>query len=88
MATQAEPLTVSEAQRAIYIDFEGTAVDPPSLLGVAWFDGDKVRFVQYVVEEGLWPAAEAKSPDYGGDCQAVLTGFVRSSIPWAVKASG
>ena len=45
MATKAEPLTVSEAQRAIYIDFEGTAVDPPSLLGVAWFDGNKVRFV-------------------------------------------
>jgi len=69
VATKTEPLTVSEAQRAIYIDFEGTAVDPPSLLGVAWFDDDKVRFVQYVVEEDLWPAAEAKSPDYGGDCR-------------------
>ena len=55
MAEMAKPLTVSEAQRAIYIDFEGTAVDPPSLLGVAWFDDDKARFVQYVVEEDLTP---------------------------------
>ena len=69
MATKAKPLTVSEAQRAIYIDFEGTAVDPPSLLGIVWHDGDEANFVQYVVEEGLWPAAEAKSPDYGGDCR-------------------
>ena len=69
MAEKAKPLSVSEAQRAIYIDFEGTAVDPPSLLGVAWFDDDKARFVQYVVEEDLWPAAEAKSSDHGWDCR-------------------
>ena len=69
MAAQAKPLTLSEAQRAIYIDFEGTAVDPPSLLGIVWRDGDEVKFVQYVVEEELWPAAEAKSPDHGGECR-------------------
>ena len=69
MAAKAKPLTLSEAQRAIYIDFEGTAVDPPSLLGIVWRDGDEVRLVQYVVEEELWPAAEAKSPDHGGECR-------------------
>jgi hypothetical protein len=69
MAAKAKPLTLSEAQRAIYIDFEGTAVDPPSLLGIVWRDGDEVKFVQYVVEEELWPAAEAKSPDHGGECR-------------------
>ena len=45
MAAKAKPLTLTEAKRAFYIDFEGTAVDPPSLLGVAWFDGDEVCFV-------------------------------------------
>ena len=69
MVAKAKPLTVSEAQRAIYIDFEGTAVDPPSLLGIVWHDGDEANFVQYVVEEELWPAAEAKSPDHGGNCR-------------------
>ena len=69
MAAKAKPLTLTEAKRAFYIDFEGTAVDPPSLLGVAWFDGDEVCFVQYVMEEELWPAAEAKSPEHGGHCR-------------------
>lgn len=38
----AESLSVSpvEAERAIHIDFEGTAVDPPSLLGASWLDSD------------------------------------------------
>ena len=69
MPATARPLTLSEAERAIYIDFEGTAVDPPSLLGVLSYDGDEVEFVQYVMEEELWPAAEAKSPDHGGHCR-------------------
>ena len=68
MPATARPLTLSEAQRAIYIDFEGTAVDPPSLLGVVSYDGNQPKFVQYVIEEELWPAAEAKSPDHGGCC--------------------
>ena len=68
MAAKAKPLTLSEAKQAIYIDFEGTAVDPPSLLGVLSYDGNQPHFVQYVVEEELWPAAEAKSPERGGHC--------------------
>ena len=69
MPAKAKPVTVLEAQRAFYIDFEGTAVDPPSLLGVAWHDGKKDHFVQHVLEEGLWPAADAKSKQPGFDCR-------------------
>jgi len=69
MGAKAKPLSSSEADRAIYIDFEGTAVDPPSLLGVLWYDGAQRHFVQYVMEEELWPAADAKSPDHGGNCR-------------------
>ena len=69
MAAKAKPLTLSEAKRAIYIDFEGTAVDPPSLLGVLSYGGNRRHFVQYVMEEELWPAADAKSPDHGGNCR-------------------
>jgi len=53
-----------DARRAIYIDFEGTAVDPPSLLGVLVDD----EFVQYVFEPILEPAARAKSTERGGTC--------------------
>ena len=49
-----------EAHRGIYIDFEGTAVDPPSFLGVTWVDGETQHFVQHVLEKSLWPAAVAK----------------------------
>ena len=60
-------LTPVEAERAIYIDFEGTETDPPSFLGAAWADGDGgVRFVQYVLEPALWPAAEAATGVCGG----------------------
>jgi len=51
---------IEEARRGIYIDFEGTAVDPPSFLGATWVDDDGQHFVQYVLEEALWPAALAK----------------------------
>ena len=41
MATKAEPLTVSEAQRAIYIDFEGFKGKPPAFFGWVWAIGKK-----------------------------------------------
>ena len=53
-------INMEEARRGIYIDFEGTAVDAPSFLGATWVDGDTQHFVQYVLEEALWPAAQAK----------------------------
>lgn len=61
--------TPEECERALFIDFEGTAVDPPSFLGATWLDGDTQHFVQYVLEEYLWPAVEAKSDANGGHCR-------------------
>ena len=62
-----EGLTPIEAERAIYIDFEGTETEPPSFLGAAWADSEGgVRFVQYVLEPALWPAAEAATGVCGG----------------------
>jgi hypothetical protein len=59
--------TPIEAERAIYIDFEGTETDPPSFLGAAWAGDDgEFRFVQYVLEPALWPAAEAATGVCGG----------------------
>jgi len=45
----------------MYIDFEGTQVDPPSFLGVLWDDGGGTQCTQLLLEEGLWPAAAGKS---------------------------
>lgn len=61
MVAAPRSLSPAEAERAIYIDFEGTAVDPPSFLGAAWLKRGEVYFIQYVIEQQLWPAAEAKS---------------------------
>ncbi len=69
MAASPPPLTPADAERAIYIDFEGTAVDPPSLLGAEWLDEDEVYFIQYVMEQALWPAAEAKAGAQGRSCE-------------------
>ena len=55
LVTSSEPM---------YIDFEGTAVDPPTLLGVLVDD----EFTQYVFEPSLAPAARAKSVERGGTC--------------------
>ena len=54
-------ICIEEALRGIYIDFEGTAVDPPSFLGAIWLHGDTQNFIQYVLEKTLWPAARAKA---------------------------
>jgi hypothetical protein len=57
------PLTAREAQRAIYIDFEGRENEPPAFFGVLCVDDDQNQFDQYVIDQGLWPAAEAKDAD-------------------------
>lgn len=44
-------LSTSEADRALYIDFEGTMTDPASFLGIACAGEWEV----IVVEEALWP---------------------------------
>ena len=66
-----KPISVEDAERAIYIDFEETATDPPSFLRAVWADEDDLFFEQYVIEEALWPSAMAKSPEQGGFCRPV-----------------
>mgnify|MGYP005635296451 FL=1 len=62
-------LTLHEARRAIYVDFEGTAVDPPSLLGVLWFSDSGERFFkQLILEEALWPMVVGKPRTEYGPC--------------------
>jgi hypothetical protein len=53
-------LTAAEARRAIFIDFEGTRKDSPSLLGV--YIAGRRSFSQTVMEEALYAAASYKSP--------------------------
>lgn len=54
-------LSLDDAKRAIYIDFEGTVNDPPSLLGTLMMSNDSSEDVtQYVIEEALYPAGEVK----------------------------
>ena len=64
-----ESVTLEEARRAIYIDFEGTAVDPPSLLGALWAEESGLSFVQFVIEDALWPAATARGDRPGWACK-------------------
>ncbi len=54
------PLTAAEARRAVFIDFEGTRGDPPSLLGV--YSARTGSFRQTVLEQALRPAAAYSSP--------------------------
>ena len=55
------PLRPAEARRALYIDFEGTRADAPSLLGV--YIAGRKRFYQTILEPALHPAASYKSPN-------------------------
>jgi hypothetical protein len=54
------PLTAREAKRAVFIDFEGTRKDSPSLLGV--YIAGRKSFHQTVMEQALYPAVLYKSP--------------------------
>ena len=66
MSNNLRILTSFDARRAIYIDFEGTAVDPPSFLGVFYIKDGKECFNQYVVEKNLWPACDyTQAIDFG-----------------------
>ena len=50
-----------EAKRAIYLDFEGTVKDPPSLMGLLYHDQhDQAVFTQYITESDLYSAGDAK----------------------------
>ena len=49
------PITDVQAERAIWIDFEGTTTDDPSMLGVLWTPerGRRPELTQYVFDDGL-----------------------------------
>ena len=75
-------LNQDEARQAIYLDFEGTAVDSPSLLGVL-IEGE---FTQYVFEPVLEPAAKAKAVELGGTCRFATPAEALVEIQRRVKA--
>ena len=50
-------ITPRQVESAMYIDFEGTMKDPPSMLGVLTVTDGEAEFDQPVIEETLWPAA-------------------------------
>jgi hypothetical protein len=54
-------MTQRQVDRAIWIDFEGTTTDDPSMLGVLWTpdDAESPQLTQYVFDDGLRLAAEA-----------------------------
>ena len=57
------PVTVEEARRGIYIDFEGTMKDSASFLGVlAVNDSGATEFDQPVFEKDLWPVVRGHKP--------------------------
>ena len=60
MAAKAESLTVSEAQRAIYIDFEGFKGKSPTFFGWVWAIGkkasdDHIACIHDIHDKALWP---------------------------------
>ena len=60
MAAKARPITPLEAQRAIYIDFEGFKDQPPSLFGWVWAIGkkasdDHLACMHDIHDKALWP---------------------------------
>ena len=62
-------ISLDEAQRAIYVDFEGVMNAAPVLLGAFWVDDlEGEHFVQYVFDPILKTAAEAKSFANDGEC--------------------
>lgn len=77
-----QPITQLQAKRALYIDFEGTVADPPSLLGVHYVDdeGGAPQFKQYVSEEALYPAAESSEDCVNQSLRKTLEGLCERSV--------
>jgi len=62
-------ISLKEATRAMYVDFEGVMDAAPVLLGAFWVDdAQDEHFVQYVFDQTLESAARAKSIDDDGAC--------------------
>lgn len=52
-------LSLSDARRALYIDFEGRVEGPPSFLGILPGEAEPGDIIQLVTEERLWPLSVA-----------------------------
>ena len=55
-------LSEQDSLRAIYLDFEGTIADPPSLMGVFYLEDSEQDpgFVQYVYEPTFHSASPSR----------------------------
>ena len=79
------PLRAAEAKRAVFIDFEGTRRDLPSLLGV--YIAGKKSFSQTVMEQALYPAVLYKSPKIGWRVKAVGPAEALEKLRCVVESS-
>jgi len=58
MVQKIAAITKSQAERAVYVDFESNSNKPPSLMGILYKDNDGHDvFTQYIVEPGLQGAS-------------------------------
>jgi hypothetical protein len=80
------PLTAAEAKRAVFIDFEGTRKDSPSLLGV--YIAGRKSFSQTVMEKALYPAALYKSPKITWPVKAASPVEALDKLRRAVESKG
>jgi len=80
------PLSAREAKRAVFIDFEGTRKDSPSLLGV--YIAGRKSFSQTVMEKALYPAALYKSPKITWPVKAASPVEALDKLRRAVESKG
>lgn len=57
---RAKNLTLEEAERALYIDFEGNVDMPPTLLGIYFGDAHSEDCIHIVHEPTFWPLADCE----------------------------
>ena len=59
-------MNAGQVERAIWIDFEGTTTEAPSMLGVLWMPSGESspRLTQYVFDEGLRLAVEGTAAQF------------------------
>jgi len=72
-------ITPKDAEKAIYIDFEGNADESPTLLGALYVDSTTNRdvFIQYVHEEVFYPAGEAKEDCINASIEEAFTSLAK-----------
>ena len=77
-----------DVENGIYIDFEGTAVDPPVMLGLMYKKNDgNDYFEQMIFEPLLKTAAEAKSINGGENRYCVYLDSLEDALMRVIKIS-